>query len=182
MADLVTKCSVCQALLDEEDLFCSNCGTENPTSARQADKPPAASTVTQAFQCSGCGASMSYSAQEGGLACPFCASTKLVEKKDARALAPSRVVPMVLDHDAAVQGLRGWLGRGFWRPGDLSQQASIESMKAVYVPYWVFAGQTHTYWTADTSQTPSARGGTGFPWPASIAASTRACSLGPVPR
>ena len=45
------------------------------------------------------------------------------------------------------------LGRGFWRPGDLARQASIESMKPVYVPYWVFGGATHTYWTADTSQT-----------------------------
>jgi predicted RNA-binding Zn-ribbon protein involved in translation (DUF1610 family) len=165
MADLLTKCSVCQALLDEEDLFCSNCGTENAgLAASQGQKPQAAaSAVTQAFQCAGCGASMSYSAQEGRLACPFCASTELVEKKDSRSLAPSRVVPMVLDHDAAVQGLRAWLGRGFWRPGDLSQQASIELMKPVYVPYWVFAGQTHTYWTADTSQTPSGARGDWFP-------------------
>jgi hypothetical protein len=165
MADLLTKCSVCQALLDEEDLFCSNCGTENAAlaTAEGRKSTSAASTVTQAFQCAGCGASMSYSAQEGRLACPFCASTELVEKKDSRALAAHRVVPMVLDHDAAVQALRGWLGRGFWRPGDLSQQASIESMKPVYVPYWVFSGQTHTYWTADTSQTPSGARGDWFP-------------------
>ena len=28
-------------------------------------------------------------------------------------------------------------------------------MQAVYVPYWVFAAETHTFWTADTSQTPA---------------------------
>src|SRR5438876_6208954 len=113
MADLLLKCPVCQALLDEEDLFCSNCGTEAP----QAQRPgaQAASVATQAFQCSGCGASMSYSAQQGALACPFCGSTELVEKKDAKSLAPSRVVPMGLDRDAATRGLRAWLGRGFWR-------------------------------------------------------------------
>ena len=27
MPDTITKCSVCGALLDEEDLFCANCGT-----------------------------------------------------------------------------------------------------------------------------------------------------------
>jgi hypothetical protein len=142
-------------------LFCSNCGTEAP----QAQKPAiaAAGAATQAFQCSGCGASMSYSAQQGALACPFCASTELIEKKDAKSLVPGRVVPMALDHDAAVQCLRGWLGRGFWRPSDLSQQASIESMKPVYVPYWVFAGKTHTFWTADTSQTPAGARGDWYP-------------------
>jgi hypothetical protein len=160
MSEELEKCSVCQALLDEEDLFCSNCGTEAP----QAGRPAAAgSTVTQAFQCAGCGASMSYSAQQGTLACPFCASTELIEKKDAKSLAPSRVVPMAVNREAAMQGLRAWLGRGFWRPNDLSQQATIESMKPVYVPYWVFAGQTHTYWTADTSQTPTGARGDWYP-------------------
>ena len=27
-------------------------------------------------------------------------------------------------------------------------------MTPVYVPYWVFQAETHTYWTADTNQTP----------------------------
>jgi hypothetical protein len=106
---------------------------------------------------------MSYSAQEGALACPFCASTQLLEKKDVKSLSPNRVVPMELDRDAAVQCMRSWLGRGFWRPGDLSQQASVESIKPVYVPYWVFSGQTHTYWTADTSQTPAGARGDWYP-------------------
>jgi DNA-directed RNA polymerase subunit RPC12/RpoP len=161
MTDLLTKCPVCRALLDEEDVFCSNCGTEAPS----RDKPQAAEarTATRSFQCSGCGASMSYSAKEGGLACPFCASTELVEKKDVKTLAPRRVVPMALSHEAAVSALRAWLGRGFWRPSDLSQQAVVESMKGVYVPYWVFSGETHTYWTADTSQTPSGASGDWYP-------------------
>ena len=30
----------------------------------------------------------------------------------------------------------------------------VTGMTAVYVPYWVFSGQTFTYWTSDTSQTP----------------------------
>jgi hypothetical protein len=55
--------------------------------------------------------------------------------------------------------MREWLGRGFWRPGDLSQQAMVVAMTAVFVPYWVFEATTHTYWTADTNQLPlSARG------------------------
>jgi len=161
MSDLVIKCTVCQALLDEEDLFCSNCGTEAP----QRGQAPSSTAATSmhAFQCSGCGASMSYSAEQAKLACPFCASTELVEKKDVKSLAPSRVVPMVLDQNAAMQALRSWLGQGFWRPGDLARLATVESMKAVYVPYWVFRGQTHTYWTADTSQTPSGARGDWFP-------------------
>ena len=32
MPDVLIKCSVCGAVLDEEDLFCPNCGTEAPSS------------------------------------------------------------------------------------------------------------------------------------------------------
>ncbi|MEX0937791.1 MAG: hypothetical protein WDZ59_08010 [Pirellulales bacterium] len=150
MADLLTRCSVCEGLIDEEDLFCANCGTEAPQSERSA---PQASHVTQHnFQCSGCGASMSYDASAQALRCPFCGSEHLTQQKDARVLAPRRVVLFRLRRDEATVVMRKWLGRGFWRPGDLSEKAMIVQMAAVYVPYWVFEATTHTYWTADTNQ------------------------------
>lgn len=153
MSDLLTKCAVCQALLDEEDLFCANCGTESPR--RDAQSAPAARSFTHKFECAGCGASMSYDASAGTLRCPFCGSDDLVEKADAKEIAPNRVVPFAVVEETAVTTMRAWLGRGFWRPGDLAQQAEVVGMTAVYVPYWVFEAQVHTWWTADTSRTPA---------------------------
>ncbi|MHB1034833.1 MAG: TFIIB-type zinc ribbon-containing protein [Pirellulales bacterium] len=164
MSELATRCSVCRGLLDEEDLFCPDCGTEAPRGEKPAaDQAPAAQLATHNFECSGCGASMSYDASAGSLRCPFCGSVDLVQKPDAKMIAPSRVVPFVLDRDQAVETMRRWLGRGFWRPGDLSTQAMVVSMTAVYVPYWVFAAETHTYWTADTSRTPPGASGDWYP-------------------
>ena len=59
--------------------------------------------------------------------------------------------------------MRDWLGRGFWRPGGLAEQACIVKMTPVYVPYWVFQANTHTFWTADTSQTPPLARGDWYP-------------------
>jgi hypothetical protein len=59
--------------------------------------------------------------------------------------------------------MRDWLGRGFWRPGDLARQALVVKVAAVYVPYWVFEARTHTYWTADTDRTPASARGDWFP-------------------
>jgi hypothetical protein len=64
-------------------------------------------------------------------------------------------VPFAVSHEQALGLLRRWLGQGIWRPGDLSEQALVVSLTPVYVPYWVFDAQTHTYWTADTSRTPA---------------------------
>ena len=160
MSDLITKCEVCQSLVDEEDLFCANCGTEAPKREEERDKPTDSARVARHnFECSGCGASMSYDAEAEGLRCPFCGSVDMRQKEDAKILAPSRVVPFQFSRSEADSAMRRWLGRGFWRPGDLARQADVVKMTPVYVPYWVFEATTHTHWTADTSQTPmGARG------------------------
>lgn len=162
MSDLQLKCPVCQSLVDEEDLFCPNCGTEAPQRVDQA-APPAARTATYNFECKGCGASMSYDAKEQTLRCPFCGSTDMEAKPDAKILSPSRVVPFVVSQEQAIAAMRGYLSTGFFRPGDLSQQAAVVNMRPVYVPYWIFAATTHTHWTADTSHTPVGARGDWYP-------------------
>jgi predicted RNA-binding Zn-ribbon protein involved in translation (DUF1610 family) len=151
--DTLTKCSVCGALLDEEDLFCANCGTETPKTVQPTSSTRAFDSKYN-FECQGCGASMSYDASAQTLRCPFCGSTKLSEQKDAKSLEPEFVVPFVLSESEALERLREWLRQGFWRPGDLAREATVTKLTQVYVPFWVFAAKVFTYWTADTSQTP----------------------------
>jgi len=156
MSDVPARCPVCRSLIDEEELFCSNCGTEAPRRDDSGAAPARDSSrlATHNFECAGCGASMSYDASAGALRCPFCGSVDMKQQADARVLAPNRVVPFKVAHAQARQIMRAWLGRGWFRPGDLARRAAVIHMQPVYVPYWVFQARTHTYWTADTSQTP----------------------------
>ncbi len=164
MSDLLAKCEVCGSLVDEEDLFCPNCGTEAPKSDdRNEAREDTSRQTTCNFQCQGCGAAMSYDARAQGLRCPFCGSGDMQKKGDEKTLAPRRVVPFRLDRDEAEAAMRAWLGRGFWRPGKLASEAAIVEMTPVYVPYWVFRAKTHTYWTADTSSTPAGARGDWYP-------------------
>jgi hypothetical protein len=106
---------------------------------------------------------MSFDASAGTLRCPFCGSEQLNQQQDVKVLRPQRVVPFVAPKAAAVEAMRKWLGQGFWRPGDLSQQALVVSMTPVYVPYWIFSATTHTNWTADTNQTPPGASASWYP-------------------
>lgn len=185
MSDTIIKCTVCGAMLDEEDLFCTNCGTEAPlpgrptmpagtdtlgtepleatspekeptsTAPQSPASPPPAHLTTHNFTCRGCGASMSYDASAAALRCPFCGSEQLDQKPDAKEIAPESVVPFSVTKDEAVAAMRRWLGQGFWRPGDLAMEAAVVKMTPVYVPYWVFRADTASYWTADSSNTPA---------------------------
>lgn len=150
---VVERCSVCEALVDVEDLFCANCGTEVPDHERAAESHTLAIDARN-FQCRGCGASMNYDAHAQTLKCPFCGSIDLDEKPGQGVLAPEFVVPFALDRRAAEAHLRSWLGSSFWHPGDLKSGAELTDLRAVYLPFWVFATRVSTHWTADSSRVP----------------------------
>lgn len=160
--EALLKCESCGGLLDEEDLFCAECGTEAPSRGQSSDRPGTA-IATHSFECKSCGAQMTYDAQAQSLRCPYCDSVDVIARRDQRVLAPWRAVPFSSAQLQAVEAMREWLGRGFWRPGDLATVARVDRMTAVYVPYWMFRARTRTFWTADTSQTPPGARGDWFP-------------------
>lgn len=145
------QCTRCNNLIDPEDLFCDNCGTEAPMHAHEA----AASTRSPdwqvfAFDCNGCGASMSYDAAAGSLRCPFCGATDVEQQPQAEGVVyPERVIPFALQRDEAQKRFSAWLGKGFWRPGDLKRSANDAGVTALFLPCWCFRGDTETAWAAD---------------------------------
>jgi len=107
---------------------------------------------------------MSYDASAQTLRCPFCGSSDLSEDvREVKTLTPELVVTFQVDRDGTVQAMRKWLGRGFWRPSNLSENAAITKITPVYVPYWVFQARTFSYWTADSSATPFGARGDWYP-------------------
>ena len=160
--DAIHRCGICRCYLDNEDLFCGNCGTENAHADSSAKRLANAPTFHN-FSCQSCGASMSYDASAQALRCPFCGSTKMERRETARSVKPHSVVPRVISQQQAEATLREWLGRGFWRPKDAARASHIGKMTAVYVPYWVFEAKTDTHWTADSSPAPPGSRGDWYP-------------------
>jgi DNA-directed RNA polymerase subunit RPC12/RpoP len=161
MPEILHKCSNCGAILDEEDLFCANCGTEAPGHAD--GEHGGTIKATNNFSCDGCGASMSYDASAQNLRCPFCGSEKLHAEKDAKVLAPEAICTFATSRDDAEAGLKRFMGSSFWRPGDLAKMSQITKLTQVYVPYWVFAATAHTHWTADTNRVPAGARASWYP-------------------
>lgn len=148
--------------MDEEDLFCANCGTENP-SADAAAKRLTSEAEYYRFECKSCGASMSYDASAQSLRCPFCGSTQMESGKVSRTIRPHAVVRFEVDQRRAETLLRGWLQSGFWRPRDVARVSKLGKVTAVYVPYWAFNASTDTIWTADSSPAPFGSRGDWYP-------------------
>ncbi|MCA9130412.1 MAG: hypothetical protein KDB22_25160 [Planctomycetales bacterium] len=161
-AEPTFRCAICRCYLDEDDLFCSNCGTESHLSSGAAAQLKSATSL-YSFGCQSCGASMSYDASARALRCPFCGSSRMERQQDSRGIKPNGVVPLVVTRERAESLLRNWLGKGFWRPSDAARAARIGEIAAVYVPYWVFEAQTDTQWAADSSPAPMGARGQWYP-------------------
>ena len=167
--NIETRCTVCRTYLDLEDLFCSNCGTENTkgVDSMGIGIAPKSSVSQQAsvmsFRCDQCGASMSYDASAKNLRCPFCGSEKMSSRPDARTLKPEGVVPFLVLRSQVESLLRNWLNQGFWKPGDAASTSVISTVTQVYVPFWIFSATTETAWTGDSSSVSRGAQGTWRP-------------------
>src|SRR4051812_2202821 len=108
MNDTLQKCPTCGAILDQEDLFCANCGTEAP--GRADGEKGTTFKSTNNFTCENCGASMSYDASAQNLRCPFCGSEQLRAEKDVKVLAPEAVCPFAVARENAQAALKSFMG------------------------------------------------------------------------
>jgi DNA-directed RNA polymerase subunit RPC12/RpoP len=157
------RCAVCTCFLDSEDLFCANCGTENPHADSVALQHFASYRDLYSYDCQGCGASMSYDASAQSLRCPFCGSTAMTKQESRLSIQCDWVVPLAVDVDKANNIFRQWLGSGFWRPNDAVEASQVGKFSAVYVPFWVFEAYADTKWTADSSPAPAGCRGDWYP-------------------
>ena len=147
------RCPACGNYVDSEDLFCGNCGRAVDSAAKPAST---LETGFVGFDCASCGASMTYDIEQGGLRCAFCGSVSL----QRQALPTGRIraefiLPFSVSREAATQRFREWIGRGFFRPFGIERHASVVETRSVYIPFWVFSGRAHVYYTGDTSHTPA---------------------------
>ena len=145
------RCPGCGNFTDPEDLFCGNCG-------RAVDSGPRPAPIEEGFvgfDCRNCGASMTYDLEEQGLRCAFCGSVSLRRQPETTGrIRAEYYLPFQITRADAAARFREWIGRGFLRPFGIEKHADVVEMRSVYLPFWVFEGRSHTYYTADSSQTP----------------------------
>lgn len=143
----VIRCPRCASVLEEGDLRCAICNLTSPRT-RPVDAPD---TVVDILRCAGCGAAMRYEVRARSAACAFCGSVLEIEHP-ADPLEEARVlVPFTVDRARAESAFRTWLGSlGWFRPGDLTSEARLETLQPLRWAAWVLDARATVSWTADT--------------------------------
>jgi hypothetical protein len=141
-------CSRCQGALEPDDLRCPVCGLTAPIARRESDPEASAATVVR---CRVCNASVSYSAEAQAPRCAFCGSVMEIEVPDDPVEQAQAFLAFDVDPAGARKALQGFLSAKKWfRPSDLASGSTLDSLKPVWWPAWVFNAQARVSWTADS--------------------------------
>lgn len=106
-------------------------------------------TETKTVSCQQCGATTAVEPGVTSTECPFCGSNVVLEQETAKdIIRPESVIPFHISQDAALNKYRQWLGKGFFRPGDLARRAGRGQLYGVYLPFWTFDAEAFSRWRA----------------------------------
>jgi DNA-directed RNA polymerase subunit RPC12/RpoP len=102
------------------------------------------------IQCKDCGATVNVGEGERTTACAFCGSKQVLNQAtNESAIRPESMVPFAISKQDANKRFADWLGSLWFRPNDLKKIAKVQEMGGVYVPFWVFASNVFSQWTAE---------------------------------
>lgn len=99
----------------------------------------------KAIQCESCGGSVAFPEDKPMPECPFCGSTKQVDRPlDRQVQAPSFWLPFDIEQADADAAFREFASSSFWYPKDI-RNASLE-LKTLLIPAWVWSGTVETHY------------------------------------
>ncbi|MBQ4255930.1 MAG: hypothetical protein II721_08125 [Bacilli bacterium] len=163
MANLQLKCPCCGGSLEfdnaSQDVVCPFCDshfspedlkqyTEDMNSAPQEDTSWDESQVQaytdeekkgiKIYSCDSCGGEIIVEETTSSTICPYCGNNLLVAKELSGDLRPNRVIPFKNNKDDVKGTLKKFFKKKLLLPSSFSKENTIEEIKPLYVPFWVF--------------------------------------------
>jgi predicted RNA-binding Zn-ribbon protein involved in translation (DUF1610 family) len=92
--------------------------------------------------CSSCGAEIVADKNTVATVCPYCGNTQIVQARLTDMLKPDYVIPFKLDKKAAKAALEKFQAKKRLLPKFFKQESRIDSITAIYVPFWLFDADT----------------------------------------
>lgn len=94
------------------------------------------------YICPSCAAELICDDTTAATSCPYCGNPTVVPGQFTGQLKPDYVVPFRLDKTAAIDALKKYYKGKKFLPKSFSAGNHIEEIKGVYVPFWLYDGQT----------------------------------------
>ena len=94
------------------------------------------------YSCPSCAAEIICDNTTAATSCPYCGNPTVVPGQFSNELKPDYLIPFKLEREAAVAALMKYYKGKKFLPKNFSDANHMEEIKGVYVPFWLYDGET----------------------------------------
>ncbi len=157
------KCPNCGGRLEfdakTQKLKCPFCeGTFDPEIFDEGDNYTVSSEEWRddnviVYTCNSCGGTIMADRDTAATSCPYCGSPVVMTSNVSGIYKPRKVIPFLLDKKQAKEKYRNFLKGKTLLPDAFKSEATIDELKGIYVPFWVFGGKANARMWFDATRT-----------------------------
>lgn len=96
----------------------------------------------KSYSCPSCGAELVCEESMGATSCPYCGNPTIVPGQFTGMLQPDYVIPFKYEKKQALEALKKHYGNRFLLPKAFKDNNHLEEVKGVYVPFWLYDGNS----------------------------------------
>ena len=97
------------------------------------------------YSCPSCAAEIVCEQTTAATACPYCGNPTVIPGQFSAQLKPDYIIPFKLDKDKAKEELLKYYKGKKLLPTNFSNSNHIEEIKGIYVPFWLYNGETDAH-------------------------------------
>ncbi len=174
------KCPSCGAPLayegEKEKLLCAHCGAEIEPDAFLEDedldesaprswdkygdgKADWSDSDVTLYTCPSCGGEIICEGNTASTVCPYCDNPALIEGRLSGAFRPDVVIPFAVKEKEAKAALKKFCKRKWLLPRAFHKENKTESLKGIYLPFWLYDCDTNSRFTYSAVRKTSWRSG-----------------------
>lgn len=174
------KCPSCGAPLayegEKEKLLCAHCGAEIEPDAFLDDedfdeeaprswdkygegKADWSDSDVTLYTCPSCGGEIICEGNTASTVCPYCDNPALIEGRLSGAFRPDVVLPFTVKEKEAKTALKKFCKRKWLLPRAFHKENKTESLKGIYIPFWLYDCDTNSRFTYSAIRKTSWRSG-----------------------
>jgi len=136
--------SVIEQLFADKEQAAAEAGTEPRWDLSMAGGDWSAEEAAnmRSYSCPSCAAQIICDANTAATSCPYCSNPTVVPGQFTGQLRPDYVLPFKLDKNAAAAALVKYYKGKKFLPKCFASRNHVEEIKGIYVPFWLFDGES----------------------------------------